>query len=275
MKCFGITDVGKKRKNNQDCFATRELSDSCHIIAVCDGMGGANGGEIASSKALEIFLDSCAKEISPESPDDEIRDAFFEAVSRANREVYALSEYSDELRGMGTTIVAALVRDNGRDLDSIDHDVKTYAPNGEVPEAPTAEPCAGIFLVHVGDSRAYISRSDTITQLTKDHSYVQYLVDMGELTPEKAERHPKKNIITKAIGVDSTVMPDVDKILVTEKENTYLLLCSDGLYGELKCSDMQKIIHSDKTVEEKCESLVALANRKGGHDNITAVLLEF
>ena len=274
MKCFGITDVGKKRKNNQDCFALRELSDGCYIIAVCDGMGGANGGEVASGKAIEVFLDSCARDITPQSSDDEIRDAFFEAVSRANREVYALAEYSEELHGMGTTIVAAIVRDNGQDVDSIDHDVKTYAPNGETHEAPAANPCAGVFLVHVGDSRAYLSTDNGLAQLTKDHSYVQYLVDMGELSPEKAEHHPRKNIITRAIGIDSTVIPDVDKVLVTEKKNTYILLCSDGLYGELKCSDIQKIIHSDKTVEEKCEALVALANRKGGHDNITAVLLE-
>lgn len=274
MKCFGITDTGKKRINNQDCFAIRELSDSCYLIAVCDGMGGANGGEVASSKAIEVFFDSCTRDITPESTDDEIKDALFDAVAAANREVFALAEYSEELRGMGTTIVSALVRDNGCDLDSIDHDVKTYAPNGEAPEVPAADPCVGIFLAHVGDSRAYLSNAEELRQLTKDHSYVQYLVDMGELRPEKAENHPQKNIIMKAIGAECTVMPDVDKVLVTDKENTYVLLSSDGLHGELRQNEIRKIIHSDKTIEEKCEELIALANKKGGHDNITAILLE-
>jgi protein phosphatase len=273
MKCFGITDVGKKRKNNQDCFGIHKLSDDCHIIAVCDGMGGANGGEIASAKAMETFLASSQRDITPESSDDEIRDALFTAIRDANREVFALSEYSEELKGMGTTIVAALVRDNGCDLDSIDHDVKTYSPNGDTPELPPANPCAGVFLAHVGDSRAYLV-ADELTQLTKDHSLVQYLIDIGELKPEKADHHPQKNIITKAIGVDSTVIPDVEKVFVTERENAYILLCSDGLHSEIKSSDIQRIVHSDKSVEEKCEALVALANKKGGHDNITAVLLE-
>lgn len=275
MKCFGITDVGKKRKNNQDCYAIKSISDDCKIIAVCDGMGGANGGEVASAKAIEIFMSVLENEISPESTDDEIKDALVLAIEKANGEVVALSEYSEELKGMGTTIVAALVRDNGCDFDSIDHDVKTYAPNGETPDIPPAEPCAGVFLSHVGDSRAYLITHDAITQLTKDHSYVQYLVDMGELKPEKADHHPQKNIITRAIGVDSTVIPDINKIPVSERENSYLLLCSDGLYSELKCADMQKIITSTQSIEEKCEALVALANKKGGRDNITAVLLEF
>ena len=274
MKCFGITDIGKKRNNNQDTFGIKKLSDDCYILVVCDGMGGANGGEVASSKAVELFFAACEREITPESSDDDIRDALYLAVSEANREVNALSLYSEELNGMGTTLVAAFIRDNGMDVDSIDHDVKTYAPDSETPEAPSAEPCVGAFIVNVGDSRAYISTKEKLTQLTKDHSYVQYLVDKGKLKPTKAAHHPQKNIIMKAIGIDSTVIPDVDKVLVTEKENTYILLSSDGLHSELKCADIQKIIQSDKTLEEKCEALVALANKKGGRDNITAVLAE-
>ena len=274
MKCFGITDVGKKRNNNQDSFGIKMLSDDCFILAVCDGMGGANGGEIASSKAIEKFLEACERDITPESPDDDIRESLLVAVMEANREVFALSEYSEELHGMGTTLVAALVRDNGRDLDSIDHDVKTYAPNGEEPSAPVTTACVGIFTANVGDSRAYVSNGDSLSQITKDHSYVQYLIDKGELKPEKAANHPQRNIIMKAVGIESTVIPDVDKVIVTERENTYVLLCSDGLYSEIKGADIQKIIHSERTLEEKCEALITLANKKGGKDNITAVLLE-
>ena len=274
MKCFGITDIGKKRNNNQDSFGIRMLSEDCYILAVCDGMGGANGGEIASSKAIEKFLSVCEREITPESSDDDIRESLFVAVEEANREVYAHSQYSEELRGMGTTLVAALVRDNGMDLDSIDHDVKTYAPDGEAPVTPEPEACVGVFTVNVGDSRAYVSTGGALTQITKDHSYVQYLIDKGELKPEKAANHPKRNIIMKAVGVDSTVIPDIDKTLITDKEKTYILLSSDGLYSEMKNSDIQKIIHSDNSLEEKCEALITLANKKGGSDNITAVLLE-
>ena len=274
MKCFGITNIGKKRNNNQDSFGIKKLSDDCYILAVCDGMGGANGGEVASSKAVEKFLAACERDITPESSDDDIRDALFSAVDEANGEVYALSQYSEELSGMGTTLVAALVRDNGMDVDSIDYDVKTYAPDGEEPEVPAAKACVGVFTANVGDSRAYLLASEELIQITKDHSYVQYLVDRGELKPEKATHHPQRNIIMKAVGVESTVIPDIDKKLVTDKENTYVLLCSDGLHSELKSADMQKIIHSDKTLEEKCEALVALANKKGGKDNITAVLAQ-
>ena len=274
MKCFGITDIGKKRNNNQDCFGIKKLSEDCCILVVCDGMGGANGGEVASSKAVEKFLAACERDITPESSDDDIREALFVAVIEANREVNALAEYSEELHGMGTTLVAVLVRDNGMDFDSIDYDVKTYSPDGETTEAPKAAPCVGVFTVNVGDSRAYLSTEEKLTQITKDHSYVQYLIDKGELKPERAAHHPQRNIIMKAIGIESTVIPDVDKLLITEKENAYILLSSDGLHSELKCNDIQKTMRSDKTLEEKCESLVALANKKGGKDNITAVLLE-
>ena len=274
MKCFGITDIGRKRNNNQDAFGIRMLSEDCYVLAVCDGMGGANGGEIASARALEKFLSTLECEITPESSDDDIREALYIAVTDANRDVYAYSEFSEELRGMGTTLVAAIVRDNGMDVDSIDHDMKTYSPDGDAPAVQNAKACVGVFTVNVGDSRAYISTPDALTQITKDHSYVQYLIDKGELSPSKAANHPQRNIIMKAVGIDSTVLPDIDKALITEKEKTYILLCSDGLYSEVKAADIQKIIHSEKTVEAKCEALVALANKKGGKDNITAVLLE-
>ena len=274
MKCFGITDVGKKRKNNQDSFEIKKLSEECYILAVCDGMGGANGGEIASAKALERFFEVCEAEISPESSDEDIRSALYTGISEANRAVYEHSLSNEELNGMGTTLVATLVRDNGLDFDSIDYDVKTYSPDGDTVEPPKTSPAVGVFTVNVGDSRAYISSTDELWQITKDHSYVQYLVDKGEISPEKAAHHPQRNIIMKAVGTESTVLPDIDKLVITEKAEKYILLCSDGLHSELKPSDMQKIIHSDKTLEEKVGSLVALANKKGGRDNITAILLE-
>ena len=274
MKCFGITDIGKKRNNNQDSFGIKMLSEDCCLLAVCDGMGGANGGEIASANAIEEFLQICERDITPNSSDDDIRETLFVAVLEANRRVFDIAQASEELSGMGTTLVAALVRDNGLDLDTIDHDVKTYSPDGEAPTLPPPSPCVGVFTVNVGDSRAYVSDTDKLTQITKDHSYVQYLIDQGELKPEKASSHPQRNIIMKAIGVGNTVIPDVDKSLITDKASKYVLLCSDGLHSELKDADIQKIIHSERSLEEKCEALISLANKKGGNDNITAVLLE-
>lgn len=274
MKCFGITDIGKKRNSNQDCFGIKEISESCYIIAVCDGMGGANGGEIASSKAIERFFEICEREINIEGSDEDIKSALYYAVDEANALVNSLSISSDELNGMGTTLVAAVIRDNGLDFDSIDYDVKTYNLGAEPTEPSGASTCVGAFVVNVGDSRAYLFSKGNLTQLTKDHSYVQYLIDIGELQPEKAAKHPKRNIITKAIGIEPSVLPDIQKALITESDKTYIMLVSDGLYSEIKESDIKKLLNSDKTVEDKAQSLVDLANKKGGRDNITVVLAE-
>lgn len=275
MKCFGLTDIGKKRKTNQDSYQILELSDDCYILAVCDGMGGANGGEIASSLAIEKFFEVCKSEISPDSPDEDIVSALHFGVTEANKYVYAMSLSSAELNGMGTTLVAAMLRDNGMDFDSIDYDMKTYAPNGEICEMPKGKTCAAVFTVNVGDSRVYLSSDGELKQLTKDHSYVQFLIDNGELEPEKADRHPRRNVIMRAIGIESTVIPDVQKHIIQGNGSKHLLLASDGLYSELKSEDIQKIICSNSDLAEKCSDLIAMANKKGGHDNITAILAEF
>ena len=278
MKCFGITDIGKKRSVNQDCFGIKKLSDDIYIIAAFDGMGGANGGEVASSTAMQCFFELCEAELANGCSDEDFTSVLYNAVAAANEKVYRLSLTSPELSGMGTTLVAAILCANNGCHDSIDADVKTYCPAGEpasvsVPteNEPTA-PSTEAFISNVGDSRAYLYCGGELTQLTKDHSYVQYLVDNGEISSSRAARHPQRNIIMKAIGIESTVLPDVQTKIIPE--GACIMLVSDGLYSEARPSEIKRILGSKKSLEEKAEALVRLANRRGGHDNITVVLAE-
>ena len=149
---------------------------------------------------------------------------------------------------MGTTLVSALIDEKNKRL----------------------------YVINVGDSRAYMISDTQCEQLSHDHSYVQYLIDMGELTPAKAAKHPERNLITKAVGTTESVRPDIDIFDIPSPESsTYLLLCSDGLTGHVKDKDIQKHLISDSTLEEKAEELIALANKKGGSDNITALIAKF
>ena len=278
MKCFGITDIGKKRSVNQDCFGIKKLSDDIYIIAAFDGMGGASGGEVASATAMESFFALCEAELCDGCTQEDATAILYNAVATANEKVYRLSLTSPELNGMGTTLVAAILCANNGCADSMDDDVKTYCPAGEsdsvneLTESAPAVPSVEAFITNVGDSRAYLYFGGELTQLTKDHSYVQYLVDKGELSPARAARHPQRNIIMKAIGIESTVLPDVQTKSIPE--GACIMLVSDGLYSEARPSEIKRILGSKKSIEEKTEALVKLANRRGGHDNITVVLAE-
>lgn len=279
MEYFGLTNVGKKRSENQDCFKIKILSDNCLLLAVFDGMGGANGGSVASSMASDVFVSTASKEISPSDNDGDVISALHYAVGRANESVYRHSQQNEELSGMGTTVAAVVIRKDIKNTDPIDFDVKTYDPKNEYPRQisdnnPSDIQTIGVFVVNVGDSRTYLSDETGLKRLSKDHSYVQYLIDRGELSPKKAESHPQRNIITKAIGTDSMLIPDVEKHSFPENGERYLLLCSDGLYTEVKEDDIQKILHSDVSVEDKAVKLVARANKKGGRDNITVIIVK-
>ena len=245
MNCYGMTDIGKRRETNQDCFAATSYEDGAlsYVLTVCDGMGGANGGEIASQKALEVYLSSLQSELKDCDGDGAVKSALFQSVNLANRAVYEAADADPSLSGMGTTLVSAVyVRERG------------------------------LYLINVGDSRAYLINSKEIKQISHDHSYVQHLVDIGELSPSKAANHPQRNIIMRAVGISDEIKPDIDKI--NTDDFTYLLLCSDGLHGMMKDSDIKKLVtaKAQESVEEKVQALVALANKKGGNDNITVVL---
>ena len=241
MISYGKTDIGQVRSENQDFFGITEGEDWVSAV-VCDGMGGAAGGSIASELAVCVYTDELCKAVSLENEDPNrqfIKNAMINAVAKANTEVFRRASSDSELVGMGTTLVACFT-----------HGKKTG-------------------VVNVGDSRLYGVTSDGLKQITKDHSYVQYLVDMGRITEEEALNHPKRNIILKALGIGSVVEPDFFWIEGFDG----VLLCSDGLINYLDEAEIVRIVLSDATAEEKVKLLIDGANENGGGDNITVVLL--
>lgn len=253
MQYSGKTDVGKKRSVNQDNFAVREYAPGILLAVVCDGMGGARGGWEASSTATESFV-SCmdsfveshiTEQNTIECTDSQIHRALRRAAFTSNKAVFQRSEEDVSLRGMGTTLVAVLVVGST------------------------------VYTANVGDSRMYIIRGSEIEQITHDHSYVQYLVDIGRLTAEEARTAQNRNIITRAVGTESSVDADV---FVTEVdpggEAAYVLLCSDGLTNHIAEDELARIVSADGDADAKTDALVSCANSNGGSDNITAVLIE-
>lgn len=245
MKLFGVTDVGCHRKDNQDSYAFRELSDQAAVLVVCDGMGGAQAGSVASTVAVEAFAAAVEERFTSGIREDDPvwwEDVLAHACERANRKVFELSQTSIEYQGMGTTLVAALVL------------------HGES------------YVVNVGDSRCYLIENGMIRQITVDHSLVQLLVDRGEITAEEARVHPKKNLITRALGVDSTV--DCDLLRVETGPGSRLLLCSDGLSNVLIDQVLLQTAMDEAEPEGLCRSLLRMTLEQGAPDNVTVVLAQ-
>ena len=249
MLFYGKTDVGRRREMNQDDFAIRKYSYDVLAAVVCDGMGGANGGNVASRVAVEVFMAELDK-YEHEHPsffgesEEDILDCLSAAVTAANRAVYKTASGDASLTGMGTTLVACLV----------------VGEKG--------------YIVNVGDSRLYLSADGEIEQVTHDHSYVQALVDFGTLSPEDAKHSKMKNMITRAVGTGKTV--DADLFVGEMKPGTYAVLCSDGLTNHVEpeeIRDIVKEIGKNGTAESACDALIECANSRGGLDNITAVIL--
>ena len=238
MNYYGKTDIGKKRVENQDCFGYKEL-DGMTVLAVCDGMGGAKGGATASRLALASFLSICERDLAPDIDDRQIRTILSRAVAEANSAVLREAAQNSELAGMGSTLVASLITEND------------------------------VFIINVGDSRAYTATSSTLEQVSHDHSYVQLLIDLGSITPEEAESHPDRHVIMKAIGASETLTPDIDKLECDRP--SYILLCTDGLTGMVKADVIKEVMLSPNNLNEKIDRLIALANENGGEDNITVL----
>jgi protein phosphatase len=240
MKIYSKTDVGRRRTANQDAFYVGEFEGGAAFAVVCDGMGGAKGGNVASEKAATLISEYIIKSYSPKMNSNAIEKLMRAAVESANTEIYDMAKSDEEYEGMGTTAVVVFVRDN------LAH------------------------IVHVGDSRAYFIGANEIEQLTTDHSMVQAMVRNGEISPQEAKTHPKKNIITRAIGVEPMVMSDYN--IVLKPDNTAILICTDGLTNHVDEADIFKTVKN--TEAENCVSkLVNMANEAGGSDNITAVLI--
>lgn len=260
---YGKSDTGRLRSANQDNFIISRICENCTLCVVCDGMGGANSGNVASEIASEIFVEKVRKysasKINPkgilEINSDDACVILDGAVRDANLAVYKKSQSAAVYRGMGTTLVAALFCDE-----------VTYVAN-------------------VGDSRLYLISDNTITQITHDHSYVQHLIDSGSLSVEDARTHPYRNRITRAVGIQQELETDIYSVDLSGLDICYLLLCSDGLSGLLLPEDIYAIISSDLDIDvvtdveselsDKTERLVEAANAAGGPDNITAVLIKY
>lgn len=248
-KGYGKTDIGVKRKNNQDSFAIIDRSEYM-LAVVCDGVGGARGGNIASETAVKTFCAAMRSAFSRRSPEQfdeqELEDLMKQAVGDANTEVYRKAAEDSDLEGMGTTLVAALL-------------------------------CkAGNFAVNVGDSRLYLRDSEGLRPLTKDNTFVQYLVDRGVITPEEAPMHPDRNIILRALGGNEEVETDFYRIPAFDR----LLLCSDGLYNMLPIEEMCAVTDGlfggkrrPPGYRARVNELIRRANQHGGQDNITAILI--
>ena len=251
------TDIGRKRSVNQDCYTSDKLCENAFVFAVCDGMGGANGGNIASSVACSSYIESVKREFEKftcedgrcDITPDEAEVVLIKSVRYANEVVFSEAAKDEELYGMGTTLVSALIVND------------------------TA------YVVNVGDSRAYLIFDDFIDRITHDHSYVQYLIDIGQLTEEEAARNVNKNIIMKAIGINDTLEPDLFR--VEFGRNAFLLLCSDGLTNFVDEKTIKETVLSfdaDTSADRKaeldriCRTLIDKANENGGADNITAAL---
>lgn len=239
MNIICKTDIGLVRDNNQDAYKYRKLSDNCAWVAVCDGMGGANGGNIASSMAVNIIADIFDRRIQTIT-DDEIHGMISEAIVEANKQVYEKSISERELSGMGTTAVVAVIK------DSVAH------------------------VAHVGDSRAYLISYGDLKRITLDHSFVQEMVNRGEITEEQARIHPGRNYITRALGVDKEVREDYISFPFLKGE--LLLLCTDGLSNYFDSDKLNNIINNC-TYNELADRLIKSANKQGGSDNITVAVI--
>ena len=239
MQIFSITDVGKQRKTNQDAYFAAQIEDKATVAIVCDGMGGANAGNIASETAIKSISDYIIRSYHKNMSGFDIEKMLKNAIASANIEIYDMACNDPTLNGMGTTVVVA------------------FAEGDDV------------IIAHVGDSRAYLV-SDEFVQLTRDHSIVQSLLESGKISPEDAKVHPKKNVITRALGVEESVISDCSS--VTLSAGNTLLLCTDGLTGFVEAEDIFNTVRNTESKNLPSE-LVRLANDNGGGDNITVVAL--
>jgi PPM family protein phosphatase len=231
-----VTDRGRKRPSNEDAFG---YSVEAGVYVVCDGMGGAAAGEIASTLAVDEIL----RHLSNRSGEDEtpVRVAAEKAISAANEAIFTRAQRNHRLSGMGTTLVVLTAEDRR------------------------------VSVLNIGDSRCYRLRNGRLEQLTQDHSLVEEQVRMGRMTQHEALRSPLRNVITRALGTQSQVTPDVFELAAEPRD--LFMLCSDGLTRELSDSTIQTLLARDLPLEALSTRLVEAAKKAGGHDNITCLLV--
>ncbi len=241
MHSFGRTDIGRQRSNNQDAFVCGRLAADVPFAIVCDGMGGANGGNIASALAIRTITTRLVSSYRQDMTMQSMQRVLESAIAAANVAVYDEAAASAELRGMGTTLVMAVMMGDR------------------------------VLIAHIGDSRAYvITQDNTVEQITKDHSVVQQMLERGQITAEEAKSHPRRNFITRALGVSDTVACDFSEFVLPD--GAKVMLCTDGLSGMVDLPRIQEIAAScdDRALPDR---LIAAANLAGGSDNVTVALI--
>ena len=241
MEVWGLTDTGNVRQQNQDAYRIEQLGENALLAVVCDGMGGARSGNVASRLASEVFSEEVKRSFSAAQTPQECERVLRSAASLANIAVYEQSLLSEEYSGMGTTLVAALVHDK------------------------TA------LVVNIGDSRAYHINADGVQRVTTDHSVVELMVQRGELTPEQAKSHPSKNLITRAVGPSAQVFADVFR--VKAEEGDCLLLCTDGLSNQMDDQEILFEVAHGTRKDDCCNRLLQIAKNRGAPDNVTSILI--
>ena len=242
MKIWKLTDAGLVRKDNQDSYGVIEQSASGHTICVvCDGMGGAAAGEVASSIAVKAFLQNMQSVLTPDVSVEQLQEMASYSISLANKAIREYAAQHEECLGMGTTLVSVITK-NGSAVVS-----------------------------NVGDSRAYHICNEDIVRITKDHSLVESMVERGDITEEEARRHPNRNLITRALGPDANAV--CDSYITKWNPGEFILLCTDGLVDTVTDQEILfEIVHSGP--RETClQRLFTIAKANGAPDNITAVLL--
>ena len=238
IKTWAVTDTGLVRKENQDTYRIARNGDIC---VVCDGMGGAAGGRLASTLASETYAAEMEKALKPDMTPEQLREASAYAVAMANRAVAERAEAEAALANMGTTLVAAVAYENG------------------------------VVITNVGDSRAYHITREGIRQVSRDHSVVEDMVEKGDLTRDEARHHPRRNLITRALGTEPGVAADAFPL--KWQQGDFLLLCSDGLINTVSDQELLfEVIHSEP-LDTCLDRLLALSRQRGAPDNVTAVLL--
>ncbi len=261
IDAFGQSDVGLVRKNNEDSFLIADLSadatpfdvftlnraigEKGTLLLVADGMGGMKAGEVASRMAADVVAQGLVDEVSKNYPVDQraFVKAFKQSVHEANRIVFEEGERERNRRGMGTTLTAAGV-------------------HGQF-----------IFFAQLGDSRAYLVRNGSITQMTRDQSLVAQLIDSGAISSQEAKTHPQRNVILQAVGVRRQV--DVVISATQLKRGDQVVLCSDGLWGKVEAEEIRELLEKRLEPKSTCQSLVQLARERGGEDNITIIVAYF
>ena len=261
VRLFARTDVGQIREHNEDNFLIADLSRRVRglldanrstslgphgiLMAVCDGMGGAAAGEVASQLAVDILFEKMIEKLDDAAPlsRDDLARRLVRAVENAGQRIFNEAKSDRSRRGMGTTVTAAALIDSH------------------------------LFLAQVGDSRGYILRGDTLVQVTRDQSLVNQLIEAGQLTEEEAETFEHNNIILQALGTSDSVQVDLTYVALARGD--VLLLCSDGLSGMIRDAEIREIMKVGGESHELCRVLIERANQAGGHDNITAIIARF